>query len=563
MNLYYLKIPTLFISLLLFLFINFTNKLQAQDEKKIKRGKDGEIENTEVIIEKNRKLELPEAERNFEKIPSQLKKIEPQPQKYDKLVEPVYQLPDVNTKFQLLPPPTEIKNEIKGNYLKAGFEPIYSGSYLEAFLNNNRNANHNFGLHARHLGFANGPFEKRNSASGDQSLKGFYSFYKKQLIFNSSLQYERKQLYFYGYEPSKEVDRDSIKQIFNNIQFKADLNNRSSDSTIGYKLGFGIKNIHDAYKAKEFEIAVKAGGDYLISKNIIALVNTELFFTTLSSSFGSINRNLIRLKPSIKYTAGLLNFELGLNIVNQNDTAKSLTKINVYPIAKIDAGLSERFSLFAVVAGDVQRNTLQSFVFENPWIAPETAIQNSNRLIDISAGFKAGIGNNFSFKLAGSYEKYKNYYFFINSFSNQSKFISVYEPLDTKLLKLSGQLNYDQNKIRMGLNGELLNYTLTSISAPYHRPTFTGNFFAKYNFDKNLHFNIEFYYISGIKSLNTNLEQVILGPIADLNLKSEYFLKDNFSVYASLNNIFSNNYQRYQYYSNRGIQAMLGFTLAF
>ena len=115
----------------------------------------------------------------------------------------------------------------------------------------------------------------------------------------------------------------------------------------------------------------------------------------------------------------------------------------------------------------------------------------------------------------------------------------------------------------MGIKADFYNYSLTTLPAAFHRPNFTANFFTKYNIGKNLLFNIDFYYISGIKARNSSLEQQSISPIADLNLKGEYILKDNFSVFASLNNILSNKYQRYLNYSNRGFQAMLGFTYAF
>ena len=389
MNQTYFK--TLRLTAFIFFFSLLTSHLHlfAQKEKQIKRGKDGEIENTEVIIEKNRKLDLPEAERNFEKIQSPIKRAEPQAQKYDKLAEPAYQLPDINTKFQLLPPPKENQLPLAGNYLKAGFEPIYSGTYFETFLNNNRNPNHNYGLYAKHLGFTTGPVDKKNSATGDQTIKGFYRYVKELLTFNSSLDYSRKQLYFYGYKPVSEVKRDSIKQVFNGINFKSELNNRTSDSIIGYFIGVHVRNLSNAYQAKEFEFGVKLGGDYILGKNLKALINSEFYFSSRKDLAGSLSRNLFRLQPSVKYSEGLLNLEFGLNLVGQNDTTKTISKLNFYPIAKVDYGLSQHFSIFAALTGDIQRNTLNSFVLENPWINQNITLQNTNKQTDFTAGLRA------------------------------------------------------------------------------------------------------------------------------------------------------------------------------
>ena len=232
-------------------------------------------------------------------------------------------------------------------------------------------------------------------------------------------------------------------------------------------------------------------------------------------------------------------------------------------LGKVYYGLSNHFSVFASLTGDIQRNTLNNFVAENPWINQNISLQNTNKQTDFTAGFKAGIGNALSFQLSGSYERYKNLYFFVNSAKDSTRFDAIYEGLYTKVFKTTGELIFDQNKLRMGLKADFYNYSLTTISTPFHRPTFVGNFFAKYNIGKNLYFNIDFYYISGIKARKNLTEQQPLSAIADLNLKAEYFLKGNFSVFASLNNVFSNKYQRYLNYSNRGFQSMLGFTYAF
>ncbi|MFN7601810.1 MAG: hypothetical protein ACK5R0_10490, partial [Bacteroidota bacterium] len=49
----------------------------------------------------------------------------------------------------------------------------------------------------------------------------------------------------------------------------------------------------------------------------------------------------------------------------------------------------------------------------------------------------------------------------------------------------------------------------------------------------------------------------------DLNAKATYLVSNQFSVFASFNNILNNNYQMYLYYPVRGFQAMVGASFSF
>ena len=46
-------------------------------------GEDGKIESSQIIVEKNKKIELPVASRKFEKIDETIKQVQPAKQEYD------------------------------------------------------------------------------------------------------------------------------------------------------------------------------------------------------------------------------------------------------------------------------------------------------------------------------------------------------------------------------------------------------------------------------------------------------------------------------------------------
>src|SRR5690349_10232234 len=72
----------------------------------VKRTDNGEIEDSEIIIEKNREIELPEANRNFEKITAPVRQPDPVLQQYQ-YIERTAKLPDLNPRFRVLQMPQE------------------------------------------------------------------------------------------------------------------------------------------------------------------------------------------------------------------------------------------------------------------------------------------------------------------------------------------------------------------------------------------------------------------------------------------------------------------------
>jgi hypothetical protein len=547
----------------IFFFISTFIFAQQNKKTEIKRGKDGEIENTEVIIEKNRKIELPEAERNVEKINLPLRKPQTQPQTYDRLAEPSLRLPDLNPGFQLTPPPTEVPTPQSGNYVKAG-AGNYGATYLEGFLGNNRHPHLNYGLHLRHLGYLAGPVRKEFSASGDQHAKANVQFTDRFLNLNGSLAYNRKTVHFYGYNPETPLKRDTIRQIFNTLEAKGSLQNRLPDSLLGYKISVGITNFSDKFQENELEFTSQASGDYVISDQFSAALTLDLSLSNRKAGDFTQNRNLFRFSPRILYKNEGLTAFAGVKVVYQNDSSRAVNDVNFYADLGAEYAVSEAVSVFATLTGDMQRNTLRSFAAENPWLARQVAVFNTSKPVDISGGVRGNLNQRWTLSGRIGYEQYKNLHFFLNQLTDTARFLVVYEPQAAGVVHGVAELAYHQpQKVQISLKTDFYQYNLTTFKEPIHRPKIAASLNAKYFATKNLFFTTEFYYFSGIYSVSAFSGLQPLKAIADLSLKADYLFTDKFSAFLSLQNVFASAYQRYLNYPNRGFQALAGVSYSF
>ena len=94
-------------------------------------------------------------------------------------------------------------------------------------------------------------------------------------------------------------------------------------------------------------------------------------------------------------------------------------------------------------------------------------------------------------------------------------------------------------------------------------PTMQSNYYLVYHFKEKIIFNLSSYMMSGIPALQPDGSTKNLPTFVDLNFKVDYLFSKNFSAFFELNNILANKYQRYLFYSQKGINFLIGATCSF
>ena len=189
----------------------------------------GEVQNETIIIEKNKQLDLPIANREFEKISDPQPQSAPTNSKYT-VQEIGIVLPQFDTKVKVPTTKTDDPVEIHNGYIKAGFGN-YASSYLEGFIHTGKQNNYSAGAKFKHLSAANGPYKGVKNSFNGLDLEGKY--WTKNNWLSASATTGRERYTWYGYKNADNLDydNDSLKNIFNKFNASISVGNMSKSKT--------------------------------------------------------------------------------------------------------------------------------------------------------------------------------------------------------------------------------------------------------------------------------------------------------------------------------------------
>ncbi len=527
---------------------------------------EGEVVEGEFLINKELEITLPSAQRIFQKVPPDeidSKETDPLQYTFKNYTPP---LTDIRTRLRVLKLKDE--NAIKtapGSYLKLGFGNYYS-PYVEAALNSGPSKTGNYGIKLHHLSSKNGPVDKENSGDSHNSINLFGTYIGSSASIGGDLEYNLDKYHFYGYDPGAVISKDSIKQTFNNISLGFDIKGSQPESAIQYAIKGKVYNISDTYDASEFAFKTGLDGNYTISDNMDARLNVDLLFASYKNP-EKINRTLVRVTPAFVFENNGLTLDVGMNIVNHNDTLNNKNKTQIFPKVRLAYEISDNISAYGVLEGDVEEVTYKQIINENPYVAENIPIANTIKNLDIKVGLKGSLIQYLAYDVGVRSALYKNMYFYLNDSAAANRFNVVYDEGNTSLFQGYASLSYFKNNI-MGstLSAKFNAYNTGDISKAWHRPKIELDYSIWYNFYSKVKFTADLFVLSGIQAIDFDATEPVtttLEPAIDLNLKVDYILSEKYSAFVSVNNLFNNNYQLYYRYPTRGLLAMIGFSISF
>ncbi len=541
----------------------------AQQPRPTRPVKEGEIDNQEITVEKSRKIELPPANRLFNKIPSVKPSTEQRKLTYE-FEDRKLTVGDPRITPGVLAPATTApdENPAYDNYVKLG-AGNYSSFFGEGFVGLNNLSNLSLEASARHLSSGIGPVDGKNSAQADTRLNVTGKYLTDAFKFQADLGFDRNAYGFYGYSREyaarPDFNPDRIRQRLNTLNFRLGIENANAENAIDYSLKTGITSLRDRFNAAETDWGTNFNASLGITDNVFALVAADAYVTQRSDGPIVDNRNLFRVKPTFKYSSSFLTVTAGINAVNETDKRQSINSTRAFPVLDIDVVPTGNIHFFAGVDGDINRNTLRSFLTENRWLAPEVLLANTVKSLDIYGGSKGNLGGGFSYEGKVSYASYRNFSTFNNSIPDTTKFFILYDGGVSRVLTISAQLAYAQkDKFRSSLRGDFFRYGLERLDEAWGRPRVAATWTNSYVLNKKLFITADLYFYEGIKNKNfTSNLTYTLKPIYDANVKIDYFLGKQVSAFVALNNIFGQQYQRYLYYQVQGLNFLGGISYSF
>ena len=267
----------------------------------------------------------------------------------------------------------------------------------------------------------------------------------------------------------------------------------------------------------------------------------------------------------------MFDVQVGANVAFTNDSVKAYDKLHFYPVVHTDIRLFDKLlTAFLGLDGEMQKNTLRSIVQENPFLGSNIMLYHTNKALEFYGGGKGVLADKVDYTVKLSYINYKNLYLFNNSIADSSRFNVFYAQGNSSAVNFNAGLGYEvASQWRLGIDANFTGYSIadkdTLKLGAWHRPTTRINIYTTYNLKNKIFFNINFYYIGGIKARNFNLkkEDITLDAAVDLSAKVEYKVSNSFSSFLEVNNLIGKKYQLLQYYPSKGINLLLGLTYSF
>lgn len=544
---------------LLWFILAGANLLIAQDEW----GEARELEDANVIIEKDMVIELPKANRKFEQAPPlPVKTSDNQSMSYD-FQDYMMNLSPPNPQIRVYTIKEDPLDKLYGNYLKLGLGN-YLTSYGEFFSNNKRNEKYSMGLHARHLTSLHGPVDGRNSGTSNNELAWFGKIFASPATLSGGIKYFRDAYHFYGYRPGTEIKRDTLKQVFNGGILNLGLRDNFVDSDISIKLDMDFRYIRDKFTATEQQFNANFLLGFQLSDELSAGIQSDLLLSQYANA-GALNRNLYRIKPSFSYKIDdILSVSAGFNVVYENDTTHNNENMRFYPFAEAAYNLTDDIQAYGKIGGDIMANTYYGMVQENPYLEQNAGILHTNKIIELAGGIKGSFFNNLAFDGGFSLGNYKNMYFFVNDPADTAKFAIIYDRGNVSLLNLYGELSLNTTEtFRLSLRGDYYGYDVgPAVGEAWHKPKYKLGLSGYYNIYDKIALTSDWHIMGGMKGLIGD-RTIRLDKIADINLKIDYLFSERFAAFLSFNNILSKNYELYLNYPTQGLLVLGGISYSF
>ena len=522
----------------------------------------GEIESVEIEIVKERQITLPRADRNFDKIP-------PRP------AEPItpaisydfksfrFTTPD----FQPVLRPLRLKQEelqkINGGYLSAGLGN-FGSAFLGAAITSKRNANRYTGADLLHRSFATGPVRGRNSGSGNTQMNFFTGGFNNHLAGALQVGYENIATLFYGFQPpTREVKRDTLRQMFHIVSFGAKVEN-VKPSDFNYKLSGSFSYLDDRFQAAESIAGLQFNSNYALKNASKILVASSYRLLARKDSLVEAKpRSLFRITPSYQFTPiEKLTVTAGFSFVYENDTIGS-KDVHLYPSAHAAYQLSKGVEAFASLTGDMEEVSLHGIARENAWVNANVDIFHANNQLDFRAGLRGKAGAKGSFLLGAAVSSYRHLYLYVNAMPSPERFDLVYDQVTrTNLFGEWGLVN--ANRFSLRLRGDYFGYSVDREREAWHRPAYRVAVHTDHNFFEKVSLQVNFSGLGGMKAWDQRNSKVVeLDAALDLNVKARYFVSKPFSVFLEGSNLLNSDYPIYLYYPVRGLQVTGGLSWSF
>lgn len=354
-----------------------------------------------------------------------------------------------------------------------------------------------------------------------------------------------------------------------------------------------VRRFGDSEGSGEIRAFVKPTLEFPIAGEIITTTLTADYvggnFEAFTTDGEETKYNILNagLSPSLVILRDDLTVNLGVGAFVSVNSADDETDVDIFFYPRVTASYrvaGEFFIAYAGLEGDLHQNSYYEFAQENPFISPNQIIAPTDKQFDGYLGMKGKLSENASYNLRAGYRGESNKALYrLNNFTTPiagegnreafnygNSFGIVYDDVNT--ISVFGELNFDVSQnFKMRINGEYNNYSTDVEEEAWNLPDLKASVFGDYQITEQWFAGINLFFVGErldqrgvINPIGIFDESTItLESYFDANAHLGYRFNDRLSAFGRVNNILSNNYEKWTNYPVQGIQALVGATYKF
>ena len=476
----------------------------------------------------------------------------------------------------------------------------YQLPYGELFLNHQLN-NTTFGLNISHLNsigkitLVNN--DRVNAPSSETNAELYINHYFDNITAIGRIYFDQQAFRYYGYTGNKlsEPDKETLmpwwnhEQKFPTLGLEVNLGG-NTELQNNFKYNGSLNIQHFETNTGQIENLFKIRGrleqdfEYFKGRLNIAIchVGADSIYNSSKSAFIKRSQTFLEAHPSVSISTEEASLRVGFNnflVLDPDDNDFLIT-----PMAEASwTPIKNMLTLFAEINGYMRYNHYSAITAENRYVNPYHNAENTKYPYIINGGLRGRLNQSFSYNLKGEYSSIKKHQFY--TLQNQriidedfnieeiksNTFDIIYD--DLKQFSMGGEMLYNY-KNEWSLLLKAAHYAYNNNIEPYawNLPNFEASLSFRYNMPvQPLRFTTDINFIGERKGLERTLDnnEIIgtttwnLPAIIDLTLGAEYKFSDQLSFWAKINNMTSEKYDRWQGYTNKRLNFIVGLSFSF
>ena len=300
----------------------------------------------------------------------------------------------------------------------------------------------------------------------------------------------------------------------------------------------------------------------------------------------------VGIQPSVLFQRDDLSVQLGAGLFYSMGKlmGESDNKFYVYPQVKASYKVvGDLMIAYAGAEGTLKQNSYADFVEQNHFMMPNLMVAPTDQQYDIYVGLKGKLASNVAYNIRGSYKNEDNRAFFANynpalvpqpqpdvevpAYANGNSFGLVYDKMQT--VSFFGELKADFSKsVSFGVNGTFSSYSMENLQEAWNLPAIQIGADLDVDITEKWYAGANVFFVGERKDFVAVNNPDFVDPLAteavvtldsyfDANAHVGYKYSERLTGFLKLNNIASQNYQRWVNYPVQGFQFLVGASYKF